>query len=121
VLVHAITVNGCVLVHAGPVEGGVSHGFLAAVSKHMSLPLAVATAAATSVLTLDSAQRDYLSAVLGGPLPEPPQQAAAGIGSGATVQELQAAKDALSLVKDVLPDFGDGFLTAVLLVRSFPV
>lgn len=107
------------LIALGPIDGGASSGCLTAVSQRLSLPAGVAAAAAHGVLAVDSAQRDYLSALLGGPLPEPPQvqQLAAHHSGGDSVPEedLQAAQRALPLIKDVLPDFGDGFLTAALL------
>lgn len=112
-----------VIVRPGPIDGGASSSFLAAVSQRMSMPAAVAAAAAHGVLKLDSAQRDYLSALLGGPLPEAEvsllsQGVTSGNFESISQEELQSAAHALPLVKDVLPDFGDGFLTAALLVSS---
>lgn len=109
------------VVYPGPIDGGASDSFLTAVSRRMSMPAAVAAAAAHGVLKLDAAQRDYLSALLGGPLPAAhtsslSQGDSSSNHGSASQEELQAAERALPLVKDVLPDFGDGFLTAALLV-----
>lgn len=57
-------------------NGGCSS--LSAVSTRLGLPAAVAAAAAHGVLTLDPAQRDYLSALLGQPLPEFPSSTTYG-------------------------------------------
>ncbi len=84
----------------------------------MALPSAVSAAVAHGVLALDSAQRDYLSALLGQPLPEAPPPAHSGGGGGEFSQErIAAAAAKIGQVHDVLPGYGDGFLTAALLVR----
>lgn len=62
---------------SGAGAGG-SAGFLTAISARLQLPAAIPAAAAEGVLQLDAAQRDYLSALLGSPLPEPAMAAAAG-------------------------------------------
>lgn len=43
---------------------------MAALHSRLQLPAAIAAAAAAGTLELDAAQRDYLSALLGEPLPE---------------------------------------------------
>lgn len=43
---------------------------MAALSARLQLPASIAASAAAGALQLDAAQRDYLSALLGEPLPE---------------------------------------------------
>lgn len=87
----------------------------------MALPASVAAASAHGVVALDPAQRDYLSALLGQPLPDAssqqgPTTASDGGANGFAPAQLAEAAGRVAQVKDVLPGYGDGFITAALLV-----
>lgn len=70
-----------VLCAAGQSPG--AGGFLAALSGRLQLPAAICAAASEGTLALDTAQRDYLSALLGSPLPEPGSVSSGGRSSAA--------------------------------------
>jgi hypothetical protein len=67
--VHRVPASHVVVPHSATGQGS-SGGFAAALHSRLQLPVAIAGAAADGTLELDAAQRDYLSALLGQPLPE---------------------------------------------------
>lgn len=59
-------------------------GLLAALVQRRSLPVAIGSAVASGTLRLDDAQRDYVHALLGEPIPEASAAAAPAGTSGGT-------------------------------------
>ncbi|KAI3428044.1 hypothetical protein D9Q98_006430 [Chlorella vulgaris] len=111
----------------GGAGGGLS--LAKALAQRFGLGGSIEAAQLSGVLCLDEAQADYVAALLGvrslAEAPGPPvpvgskanSSLAAGAGDGASGSrgpDMEALKLQIQQVKDLLPDFGDGFIAACL-------